>query len=71
MLISVVIVSLLLLVVNIFLWKTAHSGIAFFFLVYKNEEDKNKLIKLTNTALAVGVISCLYVIGMITWLIMI
>ena len=40
-------------------------------LILNNHLKPTINIKLTNTALAVGVISCLYVIGMITWLIMI
>ena len=71
MLITGLIVLVILITTTIFLWRTALSGISFFFVVYRNEEDMKKLKRITHMSFALGTLGIIYLGGLITYLIMV
>lgn len=65
MFIICVILCVLSILLNLFLWKTAHAGIAFYYVVYKNDGDRFRLKVLTNFAFLFSTLFILSVTGLI------
>jgi len=71
MLIAGLCVIALLIVTSIFLWRTALSGISFFYIVYRNEDDMKRLKKLTYVSFILIICGLLYLGGLITNLLLV
>lgn len=71
MLITGLVVVILLVVCNIFLWRTALSGISFFFVVYKDEKDTKNLKTLTHLTFTLTICGLLFLGGLITHLMLV